>query len=75
VTSAQVSHQLAGAVDALGEQGQLVVVDRGAGRRVWADHRRVRDRDAAVLQHAGCIEKSAPHPQVVLRECGHCSYA
>jgi hypothetical protein len=48
--------QLAGAIDSFVEGRQFVGLNGGAGRRVWADDRRMRDLDTPILEIAGGIQ-------------------
>ena len=64
--------QLPGAIDAFEERRLLIRADRSAGRRMRTDQRRMRNRDATVLQVTCGIVQTAPHAWVGLRESGCC---
>ncbi len=60
--------QLAGAIDAFVEGRQLIGRNGGAGGRVRADDRRMRNRNTPILKVAGGILQTASHSGVCLRE-------
>jgi hypothetical protein len=60
--------QLAGAIDAFVKQRQLVGRYGGAGRRVRADNRRMRDLDAPILKIAGGVLRAAADAGICLRQ-------
>jgi hypothetical protein len=61
--------ELSGATHSFVEQRQLVGRNGGTGRRVWADDRRVWNRDTPKLKLAGRVLHPAADAGICLRQC------
>ena len=60
--------ELSCAQDTFTKRRKLVGADGRAGRWMWADHRGLRNLDAAKLQHAGGVLITAPDARILLGE-------